>query len=131
MSLPLVPQTLQLAGTIAGRAHAAVVQLHPAVLTAGAHPYDQHRQILAAGTVPTINNTEPPGGASLLKIGGWIGWGAFAACLVGVFIIVIKMGINAHSDRGEGGGQAAGKLFWPLLGCIITGSAGAILGAVA
>jgi hypothetical protein len=130
MSLPLVPQTLQLARTLTGRAHAALVQLHAAVLTAGAHPNDQHSQILAAaGDIPTITNTAPPGSASLLKIIGWCSWAAFAACLLGVFIIVIKMAVHAHSDRGEAG-QQSGRLFWPLLGAIVAGSAGAILGAV-
>ncbi len=128
MSLPLLSQSLQAAGTLAGRAHAAVVQLHPVVLTAGVHPYDQHSQLLAA-PMPNVTNTAPPGSASLLKIMGWISWGSFAACLVGVFIIVIKMGVNAHSDRGEPG-QHAGKLFWPLLGAIVAGSAGTILTAV-
>jgi hypothetical protein len=128
MSLPLVPQILQLAGTLTGRAHAALVQLHPAVLTAGAHPYDQHSQILTA-PMPTITNQAPPGSASLLKIIGWCSWAAFAACLLGVFIIVIKMGIHAHSDRGEAG-QQSGRLFWPLLGAIVAGSAGTILTAV-
>ena len=121
-------KSLQLAGSLAGRAHAAVVQLHPAVLTAGAHPYDQHSQILAA-PMPTVTNQAPPGAASLLKIMGWVSWAAFAACLLGVFVIVIKMGIHAHSDRGEAG-QQSGRLFWPLLGAIVAGSAGAILTAV-
>jgi hypothetical protein len=122
-------KTFELAASLAGRAHTAAVQLHPAVIAAN-HAGDAHSQVLAA-SVPTINSTEPPGGASLLKIGGWISWGAFAACVVGVFIIVIKMAMNAHSDRGDGGGQQAGKLFWPLLGCIIGASASGILGAVA
>lgn len=125
-------KSLQLAGNLAGRAHAAAVQLHPAVLTAGVHshnqPYDQHSLLLAA-PMPTVTNTAPPGAASLLKIMGWVSWGAFAACLLGVFIIVIKMGIHAHSDRGEAG-QQSGRLFWPLLGAIVAGSAGAILTAV-
>lgn len=88
-------------------------------------------RIMVAGDVPNVTPGEPPGGAKLLQIAGWIGWAVFLACVVGVFIICIKMGINAHNNRaGGGGGEEAGKLFWPLLGCIIGSGAGAILGAV-
>jgi hypothetical protein len=89
-------KTFELAATLAGRAHTAAVQLHPAVIAAN-HAGDAHSQVLAA-SVPTINSTEPPGGASLLKIGGWISWGAFAACVVGVFIIV-RADHRANSQR--------------------------------
>ncbi|SOD72933.1 hypothetical protein SAMN05892883_2246 [Jatrophihabitans sp. GAS493] len=90
-------------------------------------------RIILAGNIPTVTPGEPPGGAKLLTIAGWVGWAVFLACVVGVFIICIKMGINAHKNRGggDGGGEEAGKLFWPLLGCIIGSGAGAILGAVA
>jgi hypothetical protein len=84
------------------------------------------------GKIPTVTPGEPPGGEKLLTIAGWVGWTVFLACVVGVFIICIKMGINAHKNRGgDGGGEEAGKLFWPLLGCIVGSGAGAILGAVA
>ncbi len=85
-----------------------------------------------AGNVPVVNPSQPPGGDKVLKVVGWVGWAVFLACVAGVFIICIKMGINAHKNRGgDGGGEEAGKLFWPLLGCIVGSGAGAILGAVA
>ena len=40
-----------------------------------------------------------------------------------------RMAVHAHSDRGEAG-QQSGRLFWPLLGAIVAGSAGTILAAV-
>lgn len=87
---------------------------------------------VTAGTVPTVHPTEPPGGQKLMTVVGWVGWGVFAAAVAGVLIICIRMATNAHRNRtGDGGGEEAGKLFWPLLACIVGSSAGAILGVVA
>lgn len=87
---------------------------------------------ILAGPVPTVNPTEPPGGAKVMKIVGWVGWGVFVASVAGVLLICIKMATNSHKNRsGDGGGEEAGKLFWPLLACIVGSSAGALLGAVA
>lgn len=88
--------------------------------------------VILAGPVPTVNPSAPPGSANILKIIGWVGWGVFTASLAGVLFICIKMATSAHRTRmGDGGGEEAGKLFWPLLACIVGSSAGAILGAVA
>ena len=88
--------------------------------------------VILAGPVPTVNPTEPPGGAKVMTVVGWVGWGVFAASIAGVLIICIKMATSAHRNRaGDGGGEEAGKLFWPLLACIVGSSAGSILGVVA
>lgn len=88
--------------------------------------------VLLAGPVPTVNPTAPPGSAKIMTILGWAGWGVFAASIAGVLVICIKMATSAHRTRmGDGGAEDAGKLFWPLLACIVGSSAGAILGAVA
>jgi len=109
--------TLELVSSLAQRTTGAAQQLHAHVL---------------AGNIPNVKPQQPPGGDKVLKVVGWLGWGMFLACVAGVFIIVIKMGVNAHKTRGgDGGGEEAGKLFWPLLGCIIGSGAGALLGAVA
>lgn len=96
---------------------------------------DAARQVNAtilAGPVPTVKPTEPPGGDKVMKILGWVGWGVFVASVAGVLFICIKMATNSHKNRsGDGGGEEAGKLFWPLLACIVGSSAGALLGAVA
>lgn len=87
--------------------------------------------VILAGPVPTVNPSAPPGSANILKIIGWVGWGVFASSLAGVLFICIKMATSAHKTRmGDGGGEEAGKLFWPLLACIVGSSAGALLGAV-
>lgn len=88
--------------------------------------------VILAGPVPTVNPSAPPGSAKVLTIIGWVGWGVFTASIAGVLFICIKMATSAHRTRmGDGGGEEAGKLFWPLLACIVGSSAGAILGAVA
>lgn len=87
--------------------------------------------VILAGPVPTVNPTEPPGGEKVMKILGWVGWGVFTASVAGVLFICIKMATNASKNRHDGGGEEAGKLFWPLLACIVGSSAGALLGAVA
>lgn len=90
-----------------------------------------HGGLRGAGPIPKVSPTEPPGGAKVLMVVGWLGWGMFLACVAGVFAIVIKMATASHRSRGgEGGADEAGKLFWPLLGCIVGSSAGALLGVV-
>lgn len=86
---------------------------------------------LLAATIPTVPVQAPPGSAQVLKVVGWVGWGVFVAAIAGVFAICIRMAISAHRNRmGDGGGEEAGKLFFPLLAVIIAGAVGAILGAV-
>jgi hypothetical protein len=86
---------------------------------------------ILAGPVPPVKPTAPPGSTKVMTVIGWVGWGVFAASIAGVLLICIKMATSAHRNRmGDGGGEEAGKLFWPLLACIVGSSAGAILGAV-
>lgn len=88
--------------------------------------------VVLAGPVPTVKPSAPPGSAKILTVLGWVGWGVFAASIAGVLLICIKMATSSHRSRGgEGGGEEAGKLFWPLLACIVGSSAGSILGVVA
>ncbi len=92
----------------------------------------QANSVILAGPVPTVTPTEPPGAAKVMTVIGWVGWGVFAASIAGVLVICIKMATGAHRNRaGDGGGEEAGKLFWPLLACIVGSSAGSILGVVA
>ncbi len=88
--------------------------------------------VILAGPVPNVTPSAPPGAAKVMQVVGWVGWAVFAAAITGVLIICIKMATNAHKNRsGDGGGEEAGKLFWPLLACIVGSSAGSILGVVA
>jgi hypothetical protein len=89
------------------------------------------RSRVLAAPIPNVPVQAPPGSDKVLTIVGWVGWGVFIAAIVGVFAICIKMAINSHRNRmGDGGGEEAGKLFYPLLAVIIAGAVGAILGAV-
>ena len=96
------------------------------------HLVRKANSVILAGPVPTVTPSAPPGSAKILTVLGWVGWGVFAASIAGVLLICIKMATNSHRNRGgEGGGEEAGKLFWPLLACIVGSSAGSILGVVA
>ena len=98
---------------------------------AAAFAQETAARVYALAPIPSVNPTAPPGGEKVMQIVGWVGWGVFVACVTGVLIICIKMGINGHKNRsGDGGGEEAGKLFWPLLGTIVGSGAGALLGAV-
>jgi hypothetical protein len=110
---------------------AALHQVH-AIPAVGVDLARRATSVILAGPVPKVDPTEPPGGAKVMTVVGWVGWGVFAASIAGVLIICIKMATSAHRNRaGDGGGEEAGKLFWPLLACIVGSSAGSILGVVA
>ena len=111
---------------------AELAQHVTALPTHGVELARRANSVSLAGPVPTVNPSAPPGSAKVLIIIGWVGWGVFTASIAGVLFICIKMATSAHRTRmGDGGGEEAGKLFWPLLACIVGSSAGAILGAVA
>lgn len=116
-----------MARAVAARAseYVAAVPARTVELTRHAHC------VILAGPVPTVNPSAPPGSEKIMTVIGWVGWAVFAASIAGVLFICIKMATSAHKTRmGDGGGEEAGKLFWPLLACIVGSSAGAILGAV-
>ncbi len=73
----------------------------------------------------------PPGnaGADVDLIISWIAWLTFAACLVGVLVSAVQLAFERQGIGG--GGQAHTKLLWALGGCIVAGSAAAIVGALA
>jgi hypothetical protein len=79
--------------------------------------------------VPNVGTgTTPPFGADLLTILKWIAWVATAACVLGILIVAATMAIR--HQRGEGGQHLAG-LGWVLLGCILIGTASALVGSFA
>ncbi|MGO9957981.1 MAG: hypothetical protein ACLP50_18775 [Solirubrobacteraceae bacterium] len=91
----------------------------PAVAASGGGVYD-----------PGLGQA-PPGNASadVNTIISWIAWLTFAACLVGVLVSAVTL---AFERQGFGsGGQGHTKLMWALGGCIVAGSASAIVGALA
>jgi len=83
--------------------------------------------VLAAVPNPG-QGTAPPGSGKFLTILQWIAWGAFGVCVLGVMASGATMGISRR--RGEGGEHAQG-LGMALVGCVIVGSASALVGALA
>ena len=126
----MIDTASNVAGAVATRA-SELVQCVAAVPAQTVKWARSANSVILAGPVPTVNPSAPPGSTNIMKIIGWVGWGVFAASIAGVLFICIKMATSAHKTRmGDGGGEEAGKLFWPLLACIVGSSAGAILGAV-
>ncbi|QAY65004.1 hypothetical protein ET495_17275 (plasmid) [Xylanimonas allomyrinae] len=71
--------------------------------------------------------TQPPGAEGFTKILGWAAWIAFGVCVLGVIVAGATMAIQ--SRRGEGG-EHMSRLGWVLAGCIVIGSASALVGAL-
>jgi len=71
--------------------------------------------------------TKPPGAGGIEKILGWAAWVAVAVCVLGVLIAGGTMAIQHR--RGEGG-ESMSRLGWVLGGCIVIGSASALVGAL-
>ncbi len=79
--------------------------------------------------VPSVGTgTTPPFGPDLLTILQWIAWVATSACVLGVLMVAATMAIR--HQRGEGGQHIAG-LGWVLAGCILIGTATALVGSFA
>lgn len=87
--------------------------------------------IFADTTAPGVPNPgageAPPGSEGFLKILSWAAWIAFAVCVLGVIMAGATMAVQ--SRRGEGG-EHMSRLGWVLAGCIIIGSASALVGAL-
>lgn len=71
--------------------------------------------------------TQPPGSDGIVKILGWAAWIAVAVCVIGVLVAGSKMTIE---HRRGGGGESVASLGWVAGGCIVIGSASAIVGAL-
>jgi len=69
----------------------------------------------------------PPGSDGLIKILSWAAWIAVAVCVIGVLVTGSKMAIQ--HGRGQQG-ESVASLGWVLGGCIIIGSASALVGAL-
>lgn len=68
----------------------------------------------------------PPGSEGLLQILRWAFWIASAVCVLGV---IIAGGAMALAMQGHGrGGENVARLGWVLAGCIVIGSASALVG---
>jgi hypothetical protein len=69
----------------------------------------------------------PPGFEGVVKILKWAVWLAFGACVLGAVITGAKMALGSHHGRGQEHGAA---LAWVFAGCLVIGSASALVGAL-
>ena len=69
----------------------------------------------------------PPGSDGLVTILKWVFYIASAMCVLGVLIAGGMMAISVQ--RGSGG-EHVSRLGWALGGCIVIGSASALVGAL-
>jgi hypothetical protein len=70
---------------------------------------------------------KPPGASGLEKILSWAAWIAVLVCVLGVLVAGAMMAIQHR--RGEGG-ESVSRLGWVFAGCIVIGSASALVGAL-
>ncbi|MGL5858161.1 MAG: hypothetical protein ACRC35_07125 [Angustibacter sp.] len=79
-------------------------------------------------SVPNPGNGEaPPGSDGFVTILKWAAWLAFGICVLGVIVAGAMMALA--NRRGEGG-EHMSRLGWVFGGCIIIGSASALVGAL-
>lgn len=71
--------------------------------------------------------TAPPGSAKFTTIISWAAYVAVGVCVVGILVVGAKMALQHR--QGQGGDHAA-SLGWVMAGCIVVGSASAIVGAL-
>jgi hypothetical protein len=69
----------------------------------------------------------PPGSAKFITILQWGAWLALGVCVLGVIAAGAMMGIQ---HRHGTGGENASRLGWVLAGCVVIGSASALVGAL-
>lgn len=82
---------------------------------------------LAADSI-TVNPSPPPGSDKLLTVVSWIGWGAMIAAVVALVIAGATFGYQ--KSHGTASNEAAAKVGWILVGCVIIAMAGGLVGAL-
>jgi hypothetical protein len=70
---------------------------------------------------------KPPGADKFLTVLQWCAWVAFGFCVLGVIIAGASMAIQ---HRHGSGGEHAARLGWVAGGCVVVGSASALVGAL-
>lgn len=88
-----------------------------------------HASIVLAAVPNPGSGTAPPGSQGFTTILGWVAWIAFGICVLGVIVTGAQMAIS-HRGGGGGGGEHAARLGWVFAGCIVIGSASALVGAL-
>lgn len=77
--------------------------------------------------IPSDVAKKPEWATGFTTLLGWVSWFALGVCVIGVIVSGGAMALA--SRRGEGGEHAA-RLGWVLAGCIVIGSASAIVQGV-
>jgi hypothetical protein len=70
---------------------------------------------------------KPPGGDQFVKLLAWGAWLAFGLCVLGVIVAGATMAIQHRQGQG---GEHAARLGWVAAGCVVVGSASALVGAL-
>lgn len=73
------------------------------------------------------NGKPPPGSGKVLTILQWSAWIALGLCVVGVIIAGASMAVQ---HRHGGAGDHASRIGWVMAGCVVVGSASALVGAL-
>lgn len=91
-----------------------------------------HTLLLASDVLAVVPNPtagQPPGFAGILVVLGWVKWGCYALCLVGV---LIAAGLWAVDRWGRGGsGEHVTGIAISVIAAIVVGAAGGLINAVA
>lgn len=77
--------------------------------------------------VPSDAASQPEWANGFTTLLGWVSWFALGVCVIGV---IVSGGAMALASRRGEGGEHATRLGWVLAGCIVIGSASAIVQGV-
>jgi hypothetical protein len=75
----------------------------------------------------TVTPVQPSFSGKFSLLLGWVAWGCFSLCVIGVMVIGVQLALSF--GRGQGGEHAM-RLGTALFGVIIVGAASGIVGAL-
>lgn len=76
--------------------------------------------------IPQPTPTQPPGFGNIDTVLGWVCWAAILVCFVGFMVSAAKLAVAYRNNEME----SAKGLVLALVGCVIIGSAAAIINQV-
>lgn len=86
-----------------------------------------HAVTVLAGVVNPGQGVAPPGSDKVTAVISWAAWIATAACVAGFLFAGASM---VFSNGGHSAGQHGTRLGWVMGGCVVVGSASALVGAL-